>query len=143
MDSLGKIVDWAVLLIVLFIFPVNWALGSIERIADESLRDIADAFLEEACRQEGIDDLCCEKLEYELSVLPKYYRAEISVKRHISVSDYDVTSDADNYTSIIGMTDIESGIKADGNFRLVLEDVLVLKLYDRDALFLVISKRID
>ena len=137
MDSLGKIFDFLVLLVVLFIFPVNWAFDRVDTVGDHVVYGIVEVFFSEAqyTRCIGMKEMDC--LGLKMSEMFGYYQIYISVKR--SISDVEKTGEDTgviSFESLIDMSAIESEIERNGFFELQKNDVLSLSISDKKGVFL-------
>ena len=137
MDSLGKIFDFLVMLVVLFIFPVSWAFGRAETVGDYSLKEKAENFLDSCLTIRQIDDKEINGLISELDDLFKHYEVELSVKRRIAEAEADGEGYRTvSFSSMIDMSAIEDDIENKGYFALHNNDVLIIKIYDEKGVFI-------
>ena len=143
MDSLGKILDILILIIVMFIFPVRWALSITDEVSEEAVRTIADRFMDEADEKKAIDWAACSKLDSRLRVLTKSFRADISVRRKISGQKMDGgRMEAGFFDNDIPMTDITEEMEAYGLFSLSSGDILNIKIFDKNGVFYIATGKI-
>lgn len=137
MDSLGKIVDFFVMLAVLFVFPINWAFDQADTVGDYAVYGIVEDFFSEAQYKGCIDRTELKGLESRLSGLFGYYDIYISVKR--GISDIEKTgSDTGiiSFESLIGMSVVDSEIESKGFFELQKNDVLSVSISDKKGIFI-------
>ena len=137
MDSLGKIFDFLVMLVVLFIFPVSWAFGRAETVGDYSLKEKTENFLDSCLTTRQIEGKGINGLISGLDDLFKHYEVELSVKRRIAEAEADGTGyHTVSYSSMIDMPAIEDDIEKKGYFALYKKDVLIIKIYDEKGVFI-------
>ena len=137
MDSLGKIFDFLILLIVLFIFPVNWAMGTAEIVGDYSLNGLIEEFLDSAMYERRIDRNDLNSLEEGITDLFKHYELELAVQRGVSEFETDgISQEVVSFVSKITMPSIEEDIEKDGYFSLCINDVLMIQVLDKNGVFL-------
>lgn len=137
MESLGKVFDFLILLTVLFIFPVNWAFGRAETVGDYSLENKVEEFLDATMTLRQIDGKELNSFIFELDALFKNYKAEIIVKRGVAEAEADgMGYRAVSYSSVIEMQAIEDDIENKGCFALYKNDILVIKVSDKNGVFL-------
>ena len=80
MDSLGKLTDIFVLMIVLFIFPVTWVMNRSELIAEEKIPEYVDFFIRDSEKTGIITKERYENLITALDIYMKYYNIEFSIR---------------------------------------------------------------
>ena len=132
MEALAKVFDMFVLLVLLFIFPVNWAMNDAERVSDCSIKGMVREFLDSVEQYGEIDERSIGKLESELCALMKHYVIEYEVKRGISEKE-SLGGEIMNYDSSISSDIVLTTVEKRGAFRLGKNDVLTVKVYDKDS----------
>ena len=114
MDSLGKIADIFILIIILFIFPVRWAILQSENLSETGLTEAAEFFLDRI----DIDD-------------------HISAD-HIVALNRKMFSYGNYFSDIEVLRSNGERLKADyiseNNLFLFPSDIVCLKIYDRGGL---------
>ena len=114
MDSLGKIADIFLLIVILFFFPIQWAVFQTENISESGLTKAAEFFLDRVDYDNVISDEHIILLNRKMVSYGNYF-ADIEVIR--SDGDY-VKIDYTSENSLI----------------LYPEDTVCLKIYDRYGL---------
>ncbi len=133
MDSLGKLADIFLLIVVLFVFPVTWTVNRSELIAEEKIPEYMDSFICDSEKTKFITKERYENLIGVLDIYMKHYNIKFSVKRGVAESYMNEGEKSlIEYEREIGMDEILKDMD-DGGFRLYQGDMLEVHVFDRDG----------
>lgn len=137
MDSLGKVFDIFILIIVLFILPVNWAMARSQQSGREAIGVIAEDFLAASEETGEINFGNLTEFDNRLKSLMGNYSTEISVKRRIWDMDINAGSvGVIDFDSEIPYGSIINEMASTGAFKLYGKDTLIIKIYGKDGYIL-------
>ena len=133
MDSLGKLADIFLLIVVLFVFPVTWTVNRSELIAEEKIPEYMDSFICDSEKTKLITKERYENLIGVLDIYMKHYNIEFSVERCVAESYMNEGEKSlIEYEREIGMDEILKDMDG-GGFRLYQGDRLEVHVFDRDG----------
>ena len=133
MDSLGKLADIFLLIVVLFVFPVTWTVNRSELIAEEKIPEYMDSFICDSEKTKLITKERYENLIGVLDIYMKHYNIGFSVERCVAESYMNEGEKSlIEYEREIGMDEILKDMDG-GGFRLYQGDRLEVHVFDRDG----------
>ena len=135
MDSLGKVFDVFVIIMMLFVVPINWAINRNEEAGISSLDQVVENVLYKAEKSGKIEYHLLDELDYKLQILFGSYSVEFFVVRRIWDAEVETGNpEVVKFVSEIPYTAVMDEIVEKGSFLLSKNDMLIIDIIDDEGL---------
>ena len=137
MDSLGKVFDIFIMIIMFFVIPVNWAMSRTDQAGVYTIDGIIEDYLYKTGACGKIDYNLLDELDYKLGMISGRFSVELSIRRRIWESSSEAGGlEVLDFISEIPFETVMDEIAMNGYFNLMKNDILMVDIYDEDGFML-------